>query len=190
MIQKAARQRDFANPIACAYHWGMWLAPTPHFTAQLTGAPTGRAQIPHTLRLMRQAVDRGRTRPAILQAASSIIWLTPSRDHVAECAALFNYVQSMIRYQQDVYGVETLASPEVTLARRVGDCDDMSTLLCALFESVGYPTRFVAAGYQSPGDFEHVYCQVCIDGQWIDCDPTEPEPMGYAPPGAVSLMVF
>ena len=77
----------------------------------------------------------------------------------------------------------------MTLQGRIGDCDDQVVLLATLLESVGYPTRFVVAGYNVPGQLEHVYLQALLDGQWVDMDPTEQYPMGWAAPRAVAYGV-
>lgn len=163
----------------------MKTAPHHPFTATLAGAPNGRAGAFHTIRTMRALVNRARVDPMMIQAATSIIYLAPQRDQLAEVNALFEFVRDDIRYVRDVVGIETLADPRITLRRMVGDCDDQSTLLATLAEAVGYPTRFVMAGYRSPSVFDHVYVQVLAGGQWIDADPTEDGPLGYAPPGAV-----
>jgi len=55
-----------------------------------------------------------------------------------------------------------------------------------MLESIGYPTRFVVAGYNG-GGFEHVYLQAWINGRWISMDPTEPHPMGWEPPDATVI---
>jgi transglutaminase-like putative cysteine protease len=135
-----------------------------------------------TLRQMRQYVMNGRVAPAIRDCALRMIYNTPERNQAAECGALFNYVRDNIRYTRDVLGVETVATAENTLQSQMGDCDDQTTLLCALFESAGYPTRFVVAGYSNESTFEHVYCQVLCNGQWTDADPTEKHALGWAPP--------
>lgn len=163
----------------------MLLAPTPPMRAVLGVSPSGTAQVMHTLGLMRASIRASRVNPAVIQAAVSIIYTTPERDELSEITALFEYVRDHIRYVRDVHGVETLTTPEMTLQRRVGDCDDQTTLLCALCESVGYPTRLIAAGYNDPRAYEHVYCQILARGIWIDADPIEHEPLGYAPPGAL-----
>lgn len=148
----------------------MRLAPVVSYTGTLQAAPMGYAGAHNTLRIMREMIDKSRTDPAIIQAAHSIIFLTPERDELAEVSAIFEYVRDSIRYVADVAGVETLTAPPMVLQRRTGDCDDQTALLCALFESVGYPTRLVMAGYSS-AMFEHVYCQVFACGVWHDCDP-------------------
>lgn len=168
------------------------LAPSVPLTATLAPAPGGVAGIYNSARLMRDYVRTSKSDPVILSAASSIIFLTPERDQWSEVEALFNFVRDTIRYQRDVAGIETLTIPRVTLVREVGDCDDQVTLLCSLLESVGYPTRFVIAGY-SGAEFEHVYCQVFANGEWVNCDPTEFRgalySLGYAPPAPTIIEI-
>jgi len=138
---------------------------------------------------MRRLVREYRKHPDIRQAATTAVFLTPERDELSEVRALFLYVRDGIRYVRDVHEVETLSSPDKTLAGMVGDCDDQSTLLASLLEAIGYPTRFVVAGYSAPGELEHVYLQAFAQGEWIDMDPTESWPMGYAPPDPVTVMI-
>ena len=169
----------------------MMLAPLIAFTATPRYMSDGVAGVGQTLRQMRALVKVARIAPAIRQAATNIVWLTPEKDEYSECAALFEFVRDRIRYTRDIHEVETLATPEKTLEGMFGDCDDQTMLLCALFESAGYGTRFVVAAY---GDdsvfepaFEHVYCQVFVCGEWIDCDPTEQQAFGWAPPNPTRI---
>lgn len=125
----------------------------------------------------------------IRQAATSIVFLTPEKNEHAEVDALYSWVRDHVRYVRDIHEVETLSTPERTLQGRIGDCDDQATLLASLLEAVGYPTRFVVAGYYEHGSVEHVYLQAFAGGDWIDLDPTEKQCMGWAPPGPVSLYI-
>lgn len=167
----------------------MMLAPTPELTAVVRPMHAGIRGVSQTIRVMRQLVKEARVSPVIRQAATSIIFLSPEKVWRDEVDKLLSYVQSTIRYTQDVNDVETVSTPEKTLAGKVGDCDDQSALLAALCEAVGYPTRFVVAAYDDPAVMEHVYLQVCVDGLWLDADPTERHPLGWAPPDALSLMI-
>lgn len=162
----------------------MWQAPAPQFEITTLGLPGGKAGAFATVRHMRALVRENVRSPEILNAVASIIFLMPQHDQFAEVEAIFNFVRGQIRYMRDVVGVETLATPQMTMRRRVGDCDDQSTLLCTLCEAAGYPTRFVLAGYNGP-EFEHVYCQIFLNGDWINADPTESHALGWEPPGAV-----
>ncbi|TXH48429.1 MAG: transglutaminase domain-containing protein [Desulfurellales bacterium] len=167
----------------------MMLPPQVVFASTLAAAPGGRAAPFHTLRLMRDMIKRARVDPQVIQTAHSIVFLTPERAALHEIGAVFEWVRDCVRYTADVAGLETLAYPGLTLARRSGDCDDQTALLCSLLEAIGYPTRLVMAEYDS-GDWEHVYCQVLANGQWIDCDPIEREAgLGFSPPGASRLFI-
>lgn len=152
-------------------------------------APSGVAGAHHTLRVMRQLINAAKLDVEIISAATSCAFNAPERDAAAECAAVFGWVRDGVRYQMDPAGVEALCEPRVTLARRVGDCDDKTTLLCSMFEALGYPTRLIMAGYSRPGWFEHVYCAVLCAGEWFACDATEYQSFGWEPPNPVTYHV-
>ena len=167
----------------------MYIAPVVTFTGTLAAAPSGAAGVFHTVRAMREAVNRNKTDARIINAATTALFQSIERDEVAEARALYQSMRGWIRYVRDVYGVETLAEPWLTLERRAGDCDDQSALLASMYEAVGYPTRFVMAAYSNPDVFEHIYLQVFANGEWLDVDPTEGFGLGVAPPGAVNTWI-
>lgn len=148
----------------------------------LTHISPGRRGIMQTLQVMRLYVNEGRRNLTVREAAANAVWMVPAKDGLSEVRAIFEFVRDTIRYMSDPVDVESVAAPDKTLLLKYGDCDDQVVLLCALFESVGYPTRFVVAGYTDPKVFEHVYCQVFAGDEWIYCDPTEPEALGWSAP--------
>lgn len=160
----------------------MFLAPEIPATYERRPMADGEAGIFETLALMRQMVNDYKTQPTMRQAALNVTFMTPAQNDIAEVEALFAFVRDYIRYTKDVYGIETLATPDKTLEMRVGDCDDMTVLLATLLESIGYPTRFVIEGYQDSSLWEHVYLEVCLYGDWVPLDPTEMVSMGWQPP--------
>jgi transglutaminase-like putative cysteine protease len=160
----------------------MMLAPLPPLSGRVVSIPDGEAGTEATIAAMREMVNRCKVNPVIRQMATTIAFLQPEKDYRAEAEAIFNEVRDGIRYMRDVNGVETLQEPDITAVTRLGDCDDQSTLLATLLESIGVPTRFVVAGYGGP-HYEHVYLQAWLDEDgWVDMDATEPHPMGWAPP--------
>ena len=167
----------------------MFLAPDVPMHGNLFGISNGRAGIFETIAIMRNIVKQYRINLEIRNAAISVIFLTPERDELSEVTALFNFVRDSIRYVRDINAVETISTPDKTLESQIGDCDDQSLLLAALYESVGYPTRFVVAGYQSKGILEHVYLQVLAADAWHDADPTEHRAFGYSPPDPLDLYI-
>lgn len=163
----------------------MFLAPQVSLEATPVPLDNGVAGVMQTLAFMRELVKRYRTNMDVRRAATNILFLTPERNALHRASAIFEWVRDSIRYIGDVLDVETLHTPDRVLAARLGDCDDKATLLAAMLESVGYPTRFVVAGYQDPATFEHVYLQVQVDGQWLSADATEDHALGWTPPGAL-----
>ncbi len=167
----------------------MQLAPQPLLHGTRLSLASGLAGIRQTLDAMRALVRTYRTAPELRQTATTLVTLAPQKDGDAEVGAIYEFVRDHIRYVRDVNEVETLMTPAITLAARHGDCDDQVTLLATLLEAVGYPTRFIAAGYHDPGMVEHVYLQAFVNGGWLDLDPTEPYGMGWAPPDPVALLI-
>lgn len=151
----------------------------------LTGIPDGIEGTRATLEIMRRWVKQYRTDPMIRALAESIIQDVPEKDAVAEVDALRAWVRQNIRYTQDVNDVETLKTPTVTAQTGQGDCDDQSTLMATLAESIGYKTRFAAVGF-IPDNFEHVFSEVLLGTRWVPAETTENVPLGWYPPGVMT----
>jgi hypothetical protein len=103
-----------------------------------------------------------------------------------EIESVFNYVKDRIEFRGEYE--ETLQEPRVTLQLGAGDCDDHSTLLAALLQSLGFRTRFkTIATPRSQGDFSHVYVEVedKRSKQWVPLDTTvESASAGWEAPDA------
>jgi transglutaminase-like putative cysteine protease len=73
---------------------------------------------------------------------------------------------------------EVVRSPEFmlndydTLGYCEGDCDDIATLCASFSKAVGNPTRLTAVQTGGPGEFDHVFCEYQLGGNWIPVDPT------------------
>jgi transglutaminase-like putative cysteine protease len=167
----------------------MKLAPMVPVTAHLVPLADGESGIFQTIRTMRAMVNDYKVDPDMRAAAVGVVFQYPAQDDYAEACALYEYVRDCIRYVKDIAGVETLATPDKTLAMQVGDCDDQTVLLATMLEAVGYPTRFVVAGYNEPGIFEHVYLEALVCDEWLAMDPTEQEVLGWSPPEPVAYWV-
>lgn len=166
----------------------MMLAPQVEITATERTYASGFTGVGQTVRVMREFVKQGRTDPTVLQAARNVVFLTSEKCGTDEVCKLLEFVQSHIRYVSDIVDVETISTAVKTLQTRSGDCDDQSVLFASMCEAIGYPTRFVVAGYADPAVMEHVYVQVHVDGQWLDADPTEHFALGYVPEAAASYI--
>jgi transglutaminase-like putative cysteine protease len=164
------------------------LAALPPPTARLLTIPDGIAGVRATLKLMARAASDGKKHLNVRIAALEITQPIQQRDFISEVKSLHAFVRDRIRYVRDVAGVETLQTPERTLALKAGDCDDKSILLAALLESIGHKTRFHAVGF-APGKFSHVYPEVRVRTSWLPLEVTEPWEPGRAP-RAVEHMII
>lgn len=155
----------------------------PSFLADL---PEGEAGTAQTLRLMRGLVREYKTSGQVRETALALISGVRQKDWAGEIRAVFDWVRDHIRYTRDINGVETLQTPLATMELGTGDCDDKTTLLCALLESIGHPTRMIAAGYRKPHSYSHVYAETLLGDRWIPLDATLiDKPMGSIPAAPV-----
>lgn len=157
-------------------------------TATLQAIPDGKAGTVATLKIMKEVTKAGKATLPVRNLAVSLIGHLAQKDYFNEIKSLHRFVRDQIRYVKDIRGIETVQTPDVTLAIRAGDCDDKSVLLAALLESIGHPTRFVAIGFK-PDDFVHVYVETRIGTSWVPVETTEPVEVGWSPKGVVSRLV-
>lgn len=87
----------------------------------------------------------------------------PSRDKDCQATAIGQWIQDNIYYVHE--GFETFQSPITTLEQRSGDCDDFTTLTCALLTSIG---------------INNAMCILKIGGRWAHIFPVAiiPTPQG------------
>ena len=152
--------------------------------------PSGRAGTARTLELIREHALAALTAASVLTAAAVAAAITGRADTAwGEVERVQQWVQQSIAYVLDPDRVELLQSPEVTLQRLAGDCDDHTALVCALLSVLGYQTRIVAVGFER-GLFAHVYSEALIAGRWVAVETIKPWPLGKAPPRVVERMVL
>jgi transglutaminase-like putative cysteine protease len=156
----------------------------------LADIPEGIEGTKATLRAMRGYVRAAVRSPdqIIRRAADGIIQqsgASPGNDKnwTAVVRVLHAFVRDAIRYQMDPAGVELIQTPEKTLEYMSGDCDDKSTLLAALLESVGHPCRFWAVGFDGNGEFSHVLVETLIGTQWVPLETILDVDPGWRPSG-------
>lgn len=155
----------------------------------LSAIPNGRDGIAATLRAMREMVRQAKRADYKIRAlALSLTGGLAPKNWIGEIKAIHEFCRDEIRYIKDIRGIETIHTPEKILELRQGDCDDKSILFCALAESIGHPTRFVAVGF-TPGNFSHVFAETRIGNKWIASDSTENVPLGWRPPNIKNVMI-
>jgi len=138
---------------------------------------------------MKQFTRTGKRQYPLRELALSLVKRNGHKDWYGEVRDLHAFVRDNIRYVKDIRGVETIATPEITLDIGQGDCDDKSVLLASLLESIGHPTRFVAVGF-TPGIYSHVLVETKIGDKWISLETTEQVNVGWFPPGVINRMLM
>ena len=155
----------------------------------LHGLPSGIAGIKATLALMVKLAWEGKDAYPVRRLAEQLVREVKQKNYLEEARKIQEYVRDHIRYTKDIRGTETVATPQKTIERGLGDCDDKALLSSALLETIGHPTRFVAVG-RSPDSYVHVLVETKIANRWIPVETTENVPLGWYPPGMVSRLVY
>lgn len=159
--------------------------------AAIDNLPEGAAGTRETLKIMRDEVIKDLWRIDLRDRIQRLVYDIPPKDYVLEIATVFNFVRSRVRYALDVWSIETIQAPHVTLQNGYGDCDDHCVLLACALMLIGHQCAFCALGFEEPGSYSHVIvlCRPAGDGRAIALDATEPYPMGWFPPGVTCKMI-
>lgn len=161
--------------------------PGPGTRATLQSIPDGPAGTRATLNAMARMIRQGKKDTAVREKALQLTRHLRSKDWRAQAKAIFFYARDRIRYVGDIYGVETIAEPGVTMRLGQGDCDDKAVLAGALLQSIGHPVKLVAVGFDN-GPFSHVFVETLIGPTWVPMELTEELPFGVYPDGITSMM--
>lgn len=132
----------------------------------------GDAGIAETVRMMQSIVfgREGVGSPQVRGAAISAV--RGQQRGIDEIHAVFNWVKDNIEFRGEY--AETLQTPVITLQLGAGDCDDHTTLLAAMYESLGFETRFNTVAVGKSNEYSHVFLEVKerVSGQWLPVDTT------------------
>ena len=143
--------------------------------------PDGIRHTKSTIKTMAKLVRKAAHSYPVRSLAVRITADVPSKQPALELAALYRWVRDNIRYRLDPVGLEWVQTPERTLQEKAGDCDDITVLIAALAESIGYKTRFITVG-PSHSRQCHIAAQAHCGRRWITLDPVLEKPQPTTAP--------
>lgn len=112
----------------------------------------------------------------------------PAKRKIAQAIGIGRWVQREIYYVNE--GDETFQSPIRTLKSGFGDCDDFTTLIGALCESIGIPCQLVGMSVNSPG-LTHIFPRAVVatplGPRYLPLDATLSQPAGSADPIRIAV---
>jgi len=115
----------------------------------------------HQVLYLRKVVDTYRAWPEFRKLAAWIVfdWAAcPMRDKRCHALAIARWVQQHVRYINE--GEETYMTPVATLLERSGDCDEFTTLIATLIESIGIDCQVV--GLEWDGQYRHIFPRAVV----------------------------
>lgn len=137
---------------------------------------------------------------AIVDTATRMVREVAPLDYRGQLAAIVAWVRAHVRYVRDPVSVEYIRSPSLLVERAqtgdaAGDCDDLALLCATLARAIGFPVKFCALGYGTPGDASAHYSHVCAIARagslslspWLNLDTT---PAGAIPPGRIARTLY
>lgn len=110
---------------------------------------------------LRKVVDTYRGWPEFRKLAAWIVfdWAgCRMRDPSCHALAVARWVQRTIRYVNE--GEETYMTPPATLTEGYGDCDEFTTLIATLLESIGVECQVVALEWD--GEYRHIFPRALV----------------------------
>ena len=148
---------------------------------------TSNARVtPVTIALIGKGIRDGSSYLPIRNYAAAAAAKAPRKNYPAQINEIWKSFLKNWRYVKDPVGVETVTiNPRAVYnlvignnggaggGYGVGDCDDSTVALGALFRSAGFDVRIATIappGYPGIG-FTHVFPQVFLNGRWINADP-------------------
>jgi hypothetical protein len=140
--------------------------------------------VEHSIEAMKRGIlsDRGAWSPKVRFAAERIVERVSPKDYLSEVLAIRHWVSAHAPYLRDPAHVEWIRDPQALLeameASPTGvvrcDCDEISSLIAALWLAVGNQVELVTVAFdRGPASHVFVRCKVpkAARNEWIVCDP-------------------
>lgn len=133
--------------------------------ATVTSRKVRFASQPEQIVWLRGMVDQYRATHLVRSRARDIAFRQrgcPVKDQVCQALAIAGWVQDTITYVAEM--PETFQTPTTTVSEGYGDCDDFSTLIASMCESIGIATELVGMewGAGAARYYRHIFPRAVI----------------------------
>lgn len=133
--------------------------------ATVTSRKVRFASQPEQIVWLRGMVDQYRETYLIRARARDIAFRQrgcPPKDQVSQALAIAGWVQDSITYVAEM--PETFQTPTTTVSEGYGDCDDFTTLIASMCESIGIVTELVGLewGTGAARYYRHIFPRAVI----------------------------
>ena len=130
------------------------------------------------------AFTRGILTEALGRAPKSVT----SHAKSALAVRLFEFVRNRIRYVNDPLGQEYFQTVPGIWKAQMGDCEDFTALLAALFVAAGIAVKARVIKVPQEQGWAHIYLLAYLDGSWRAFDATEKYPAGWQYPHRTAVL--
>lgn len=130
------------------------------------------AKMSDTLAAMRRLANEGKKDLEVRRLVEQLNASVAEGDYASELLSIYYWVKQHVRYMRDPAGVEMLKTPRNLLSTRSGDCDDIATLLAAMFMAAGNTVQFAIASFRAGQPlYSHVFVEVMTPHGPVVFDP-------------------
>ncbi|HEX9082945.1 MAG TPA: transglutaminase domain-containing protein [Holophagaceae bacterium] len=134
--------------------------------------------------ILGMAFTRGLLTEALGRAPKGIT----SHGQSALAVKVFEFVRTRIRYVNDPLGQEYFQTVPGIWKAQMGDCEDFTALLAALFVAAGIKVKARVIKIPKAEGWAHIYLLAFLDGSWRAFDATEKYPAGWQFPYRTAVL--
>ena len=122
------------------------------------------------------------TRGLLVEALGKAPAAVNGHHKAAEAVRIFEWVRHRFRYVNDPTTGELFQQLPDMVKAGMGDCEDFTALLVAMFEAAGIKARARVIGIKGARGWAHIYPLALLGGRWRAFDATEKHRAGWEYP--------
>lgn len=128
------------------------------------------------------------TRGLLAEALGGAPKGTNGHNKSAEAVRIFEWVRTRLRYVNDPLGRELFQQIPELMKHGIGDCEDFTGLIAALFTAAGIKVKARIIQIPRKNGWAHIYPVAELEGKWRAFDATERNRPGWEFPNAKRVL--